>query len=761
MSMCAKGALNMNAEAGFGSHVRGRREALGLTRKQLAHRVGCSIETVRKIETGVRHPSRQMADLLAQVLSLDRQTMSAQPTNLPAPLTSFIDRTSELAAVRARLTQPDVRLVTLVGPPGIGKTRLGIQAGQAVLDQFADGAWFIPLAPISDPALVLPAIARTFDIADAGATPLMTRLQDHLRPKRLLLVLDNFEHILDAAPVVTDLLKACSKVKVLATSREPLHAYGEHEYPMPALSLPPRGQTLPVEQLAEFDAIKLFVTRAQAFQPGFELSAGNAQAVADICVRLDGLPLAIELAASRLRQFTLVKLRDVLNDAPLRALVGAARDVEPRQRTLRTAIQWSYDLLSPAEHTAFNRLGVFAGGCTTEAALAVCELADDSLLHALADRSLLKCDTDERWTMLEMIREFALDALAQSSGDALEQAGQRHAEYFARILKPDSDEAYNVIEVEQHNAGAALRWLLDHKHPLTFELTQFMGWYFHLAGLLSENRRMLHEVLSAGIEMTPLIHYDLLSGSTIVASLQHDFKEALRYSDETLGIARTMNSQPLISGGLLDHAMVYIEMDDYAQVKKASLESLRIGRSIQEPEHIVGALINLGRAALDEEDVSQAAICYEEAYALCQAPDWRQHIYASYVCKGMGEIALSRRDYDRALSLLREGLEHSKPASIKSLMLGALAGIIGTKVAVRGAMPHRTTDDVQRAAKIWGAAEALSEKMGLLDSPDDRRRIDALIAEARTRIAPETFDAAWAEGRELSLDEAIALAMTD
>ena len=375
----------------FGLWLKVRRKELDLTRAQIASQIGCAEITLEKIERDLRHPSRQIAELLARALRIPDEGREAfvqfargggeppavdghQPranavtpqllNNLPAPLTSFIDRVSELAKVRQRLLQPDVRLLTLVGPPGIGKTRLSIQAGQTLLDEFADGIWFVPLAPINDPALVLPAIARLFDIAESGAQPVIA----HLRPRQLLLIVDNFEHVLSevegwsAAPQVSDLLRACPGLKVLATSRAPLRVYGEHEYLMPSLSLPPQGKKQTVEQLAKFDALKLFVARAQAFQANFDLTPDNAQMIADICLRLDGLPLAIELAASRLRRFTPQQLYTALHGAPLQTLVADARDVEPRQRTLRSAIQWSYDLLAPAERAAFDKFGVFAGG---------------------------------------------------------------------------------------------------------------------------------------------------------------------------------------------------------------------------------------------------------------------------------------------------------------------------------------------------------------------------------------------------------------
>ena len=763
----------------FGSWLKVRRQALDLTQVQLARQIGCAEVTLGKIERDQRRPSKQMAELLAIALCLPDEAREAfvqfargsaeppaieghnshpvrvasvapqPPTNLPAPLTSFVDRVRELSEVQAKLRRSDVRLLTLVGPPGIGKTRLGIQATQTLLDHFADGVWFVTLAPITDPELVLPTIARTFDMAEAGVTPLLVRLQNHLRPKQLLLMLDNFEQVLDAVPMVSDLLKAAPQLKVIATSREALNLYGEHVYPMPALSLPPQGKAHSVEQLAQFNAIKLFVARAEAVQPHFSLNGETAQEVADICLRLDGVPLAIELAASRLRQFTLGQLRDLLKEAPLQALIGAARDVEPRQRTLRNAIQWSCDLLDVTQRETFSRLGVFAGGFATEAALTVCEQVDASILQMLADQNLIKRDTNERWVMLEMIREFAMEQLPSA---ACERARQRHAEYFVSLLTQDRDEFYGVMDVEQHNARAALRWLLDHKDSQAGELANFMGDYFIDISQQNEGRRMLSEVLSAGIEIAPLVHFDLLASASILAWDQHDFKAGLRYIHEALTIARALSSQQRIAFGLVMLSHIYTDMNDCAPAKEAALESLRISRDIQESGHIVGALVHLAEAELVEGDLSQAEAHFQEAYVLGQTSNLQQVVFMSLACKGLGQIALSHGEYDQALRFLREGVTRSGVVALKLLILNSLAGVMGT-------MPRRTTAEVCCAARIWGAVEALNEARALETPQGDRRRINALIAEARTRIHPKTFAAAWAEGRGLSLDEALALAM--
>jgi predicted ATPase len=772
----------------FGEMLKHLRKRARLTQRDLGSAVGYSETYITRLEGGTRHPDpRAVKALFVDALHLSDEpelarrliqlaeaaheksqdsstefdtAYRARRSNLPAPLTSFVDRARELAEVREKLLRPDVRLLTLVGPPGIGKTRLSIQAGQTVLNHFADGVWFVSLAPISDPANVLPAVARVFDMAEAGPAPLSERLGAHLRSREVLLILDNFEQVLDAAPQVADLLKACPKVKALVTSRELLHAYGEHEYPMPALSLPPRDKKLTFKQVAEFDAIKLFAARAEAVQPGFALNADNAPVVADICARLDGVPLAIELATAQLRRFTSHTLLDALKTALLQSLAGAARDVEPRQHTLRNAIQWSYDLLTPAERAAFDRLGVFVGGCTTEAALTVCQLADDSILFSLTDRSLLRRDANERWTMLEMIREFALERLSGNASEQAEQVQQRHAEYFVRVFEVMlSGPRYQinhqrVMDIEQHNARVALRWLLDRRNVLAGVLARCMGEYLFGWSLPSEGRRWLPEVLSCGLEFTPPIRHGLLSWASICAWQQHGFAEGLRYIQEALAVSRAMNWQSQISKDLSMLSHIFYEMDDCAQAKHMALEALEISRGTPDATALAGALMVLGQAELVLGDMGAAEAHFEEAYTLRQAPDLRQevHLYAAMTCKGLGVIALSHRDYDRAFALLSEGLRLSPYIHNKLWLLDPLAGVIGT-------MPHRTTADVQRAAKIWGAAEVLNEKMGLVNAPDNRRRTDALIAEARRRINPKAFDAAWAEGRELSLDEAIELAM--
>ena len=302
-------------------------------------------------------------------------TKSIEPAsvshNLPASPTPLIGRKEETETVVETLRRPEVRLLTLIGPPGIGKTRLGIQVAADLLDDFPDGVYFVPLAPISDPDLVLSAVTQALDIREASNRPLLERLKSYLQNKQMLLLLDNFEQVVTAAPLLADLLADCPDVKIMVTSRELLHLYGEHDYPVPPLSLPDPDKLPDLEALAQYEAVALFVQRAQAVSPGFQLTERNAQAVAEICLRLDGLPLAIELAAARILVLPPEELLARLKSR-LKLLTGGARNLPERQRTLRATIDWSYNLLDPGEQALFRRLGVFVGGCTLKAIEEVC-----------------------------------------------------------------------------------------------------------------------------------------------------------------------------------------------------------------------------------------------------------------------------------------------------------------------------------------------------------------------------------------------------
>ncbi len=493
--------MAVNVGPSFGDLLQGFRDRAALTQEELAERAGLSADAIGLLERGERQrPRRHTVRQLAGALGLSdeecarfaaaRQAQRAAPRPdaalrpaLPLPATTFVGRAAEIADLTRLLAPPTVRLVTLTGPGGVGKTRLAVEVAARLADQFADGAVFVPLAPLREPALVLDGIARELGITDRGGRPRLERLTARLRARRLLLVLDNFEHLLPAAPLLADLLAACPRLVVLATSRAPLRLSGERQYPVPPLPPPDAGSASRPENLAHHPALALFAQRAGAVAPGFALTPETAEATAAICRRLDGLPLAIELAAAGVKVLPPRALLARL-DRALPLLAGGPRDLPARQRTLRDTIAWSYDLLPPDEQGLLRRLAVFAGGWTLAAAEAVCGATSDQRpatsdtspptpsssvqpssvtghsslavlrgLAALVDASLVQppaagdpATGAPRYTMLETVREYAAELLADPPASAAgeeEAVRRRHADYFLGLVE----------EAQQHLVG--------------------------------------------------------------------------------------------------------------------------------------------------------------------------------------------------------------------------------------------------------------------------------------------------------------------
>src|SRR5215217_2338175 len=444
------------------------------------------------------------------------KTLDARLNNLPTQPTPLVGREREVAGVCRLLRGGGVRLLTLTGPGGMGKTRLALQVAADLVDEFEDGVFLVPLAPISDPDLVVPTVARTLDITEtSGRTP-EEALKDYLRNKEIVLVLDNFEQVVEAAPLVGELLSACPALKVLATSRTVLRLYGEREFTVPPLELPDPSHPQPLERLTQYEAVRLFVERAQAAKAGFSVTDENALAVAKICAHLDGLPLAIELAAVRIKllppQAILVRLGN-----RLKLLTGGARDLPERQRTLRATIEWSHELLDEGQKILFARLAVFAGGCTLEAMEAVCDAERDLPLDdpikgasSLLDKSLLRREegseeSEPRFSMLETIREYAQERLEES--EAAEEIRRLHAEcYLAlaeeaepRLRGPEVVTSLGRLETEHDNMRAALSWSLKSgEAELGLRLGVALLWFWSARGYWSEGARWLEESLAKG-----------------------------------------------------------------------------------------------------------------------------------------------------------------------------------------------------------------------------------------------------------------------
>src|SRR5947209_8264900 len=498
------------------------------------------------------------------VLHPGQLATSTSNNNLPVQLTSLIGREQQVAAACALLSRPEVRLLTLLGPGGVGKTRLGVQIATELVDAFVDGICFVPLAPISGPDLVVPSIARTFGLGETGDRSLLELLKAYLREQQLLLLLDNFEQVVAAAPVVTELLVACPDLKVLVTSRTSLRVRGEREFPVPPLALPDPKHLPAIDVLSQYSSVALFVERALALKPDVQLTAANAHAIAEICARLDGLPLAIELAATRIKLLPPQALLARLGSR-LQMLTEGARDVPERQQTLRNAIKWSYDLLSTNEQRLFRRLSVFVGGCTLAALEEVCEALGDVATNvlegvaSLIDKNLLQqvedVNGEPRLVMLETIREYGLECLAASeeAGEA-EATRLAHANYYLQLAEETEQKlrsAQQVIWLEQlerehDNLRTALRWLVEREEvEMALRLGGAMCQFWAMRGHLSEGRQPWDGIVSgSNLETVSMrVRAKALNGAGVMAYTQGDFVHAKVLCQESLELFRKLGNR--------------------------------------------------------------------------------------------------------------------------------------------------------------------------------------------------------------------------
>ncbi|HEX9373216.1 MAG TPA: tetratricopeptide repeat protein, partial [Roseiflexaceae bacterium] len=563
-----------------------------------------------------------------------------------------------------------MRLVTLSGPGGVGKTRLGLQVAAELLDSFADGVYFVALAPISDLAFVPSAIAQPLGIQERGSQPLVERMQEYLRDKRLLLVLDNFEQVLDAAALIAALLAAAPDLKLLITSRAVLHLSAEHAFPVPPLRLPDRQQHPTVAQLSQYDAVALFIARARAARPEFQVSNDTAPAVAEICYRLDGLPLAIELAAARSAVLAPQALLARL-DQRLKLLTGGARDLPARQQTIRHTIDWSYDLLDAGEQTLFARLGVFPGGCTLEAAEAVCNV-DDTLpieimdgVATLLDQSLVHqtegSDGEPRFTMLETIREYALERLA-ASGEA-QSIRRQHAQHYLALAEAGAPGLWGVqhqesgalLEPEHDNLRAALVWSQGSagSAEIGLRLAAALTGFWWARGYLSEGQAWLDRALAQpGAAAPSLARAKALRGAAWMAEVHGPAAAVRAFYEESLALCRDLGERRGVAAVLRDLGSYAWAQGDYARAAVLCEESLALCWGLGDGYGSADALAWVAAAVRDQGDYPRALGLFAESLAL-----WRElgdKVGMATVLNGMGDTTRYQGDYVRAAALYQE-----------------------------------------------------------------------------------------------------------
>jgi predicted ATPase/DNA-binding XRE family transcriptional regulator len=823
------------AEISFGEWLKRRRNGLGLTQEQLALQINCSTSALRKFEAEERRPSAQIVEQLAKMFGIptDERTSflrfargdwEAAPvgvnkdtpwrvstefprSNLPASLTSLIGREHELARLAEYLSTPSIRLITLIGPPGIGKTRLSVEVARKALSDFPDGVFFVPLAPLDDANLLTPTIIQLLGLETKSQSPL-ERLKDGIGGKQMLLVLDNLEHLIDGtAALASELLLSCSYLKILATTREALRVPGEWLYPVPVLSIPTTAQlqSINIEMASQFAALTLFAERARAVKPDFALNADNFWAVASICVQLDGLPLAIELIAARIRLMSPQILLERLS-GQFTLYADGMRAVSARQKTLHNTIAWSYDLLSPEEQKLIAHLSVFAGGFTLDAAQSIFSrtilhksLSD--LIASLLDKSLLQRTFDTRGEprliMLVTIKQFALDRLQSMGQEAVTR--NWHLAYFLGLSEQANEELHGAsqfewldrLEVEQDNLRAAWDCAIESDAELALRLVSALLDFWSMRGNPSEGRQWSAQLLERTNEWGQSLkrarllgvagwlayhQYDLVSARPLleealsiarrsgdkkeiglalfrlasVAFRQKDYPIAQSYTEEYSTIYQGSQDKWISAWSMHDLAVFATAQGHFAEAQHRLLASLAIYQDLGDKFNAAYILNGLGEASRLQGNYEGAGKYYEENLVILR--ELRSGFALATPICNLAWVLLHQGDYRRAQAQFGESLKLSDEYYNKYIMAMSLAGF----AAVLGMIGRS-----ESAAQVFGAVDSMLEVIGMTGHMDmtDQKELDYYIATVRAQLDEAAFAKAWAEGRAMTMEQAVAFAL--
>jgi predicted ATPase/serine/threonine protein kinase len=764
----------------------------------------CLAKEPDKRYVSTRDLARELAAIRDSFSEKPPRQAETRPANLPVSRTGFVGREKEAAAAKELLLRQDVRLVTVTGPGGIGKTRLAIEVASGLIEWFPGGIHFVPLAPLSDPGLIASVIVQTLGIREAGGQSpleiLKKNLQDSLRAPMLFL-LDNFEHLIQAAPTVAELLAMGPNLKILVTSRAALHVYGEHEFPVPPLALPDSRSMPSVEVLARCPAVVLFVQRAVAAKPDFELNRENAAAVTEICARLDGLPLAIELAASRVKVLSPSSMLTRLASR-LQLLTGGARDLPQRQRTLRAAMDWSYDLLNAAEQKLLRRLSVFVGGCNLEGVEAVCDTKSDldiELLDGMAsmvDKSLMQqveqVSGESRFVMLETIREYALEKLEASGEEALTK--RAHAAYCLVLAEEEATEQ-SVAEgaeglerfaFEHDNFRASLEWLIgtgDAEWGLRLGTALFRYW--EAGEYLAEGRDWLGKLLKlAGSAAPTKARARALFAAGVLAGEQGDYASADALGRESLSIARQSHDNQGVAVSLNALAVVARDRGYIDAARELFEESLAQWRDVGDLKAVARSLSNLGNVVKLQGDNARARSLYAECLSIFQGlgdktgvawsmnhqgdvareqgdstAAWKLYEQALAIFRELGDrwgiagtladlgnLAMEQHDFPKSHSLYRESLRIFQELEHKR----GIARLLECFACSAAAQVQ-----AERSLRLAGAAAALRQNIGAPLTPAEQAKLEASLASTRQILTNTAGTTAWLEGWALPAEKAI------
>jgi predicted ATPase/serine/threonine protein kinase/predicted transcriptional regulator len=762
----------------------------------------CLAKEPEKRYFSTRDLARDLVAIRDRLSDLQLKRPGARPSNLPVPGTAFVGRDKELAAAQALFLQPGVRLITVTGPGGIGKSRLALELAREMAGDFPSGVHFVPLSAVNDPSLITLVVAQTLGIRETGGQPPLDAVREYLGSLSapMLLLIDNFEHLVGAAPMLAELLTLAPNLKLLVTSRAALHIYQEHEFPVPSLSLPDARSLPPLEALSRYSAISLFVQRAVAVKPDFKLTEENASAVAEICWRLDGLPLAIELAAARTKLLSPSAMRTRLASS-LQLLTGGARDLPARQQTLRQAIDWSFDLLSEPEQKLFRRLSVFLGGCTLEAVESVCDTKQDLRLGVLdgmasmVDKSLVRqieqADGEPRFVMLKTIREYGLEKLTASGEEPLVR--RAHAAYSLVLAEEGAAEDVGAnqtgwldrFELEHDNFRGALEWLTatgNSEWGLRLAAGLFRFW--EMREHLAEGRDRLGKILELDPAAFPNLRQRALFAAGVLAIGQGDYVASDTLFNQSLEIANRLADKRSVAVSFNALAVNARDRNDLPSSSALFEASLGLWRELKDRLAVARALSNLANIAKLQEDYPNARALYEECLAIFREVGDRTGV--AWALNHQGDVARDQGDSVAARSLYDESLTNFRELNDRWGIAGCLADLgnlareqkdyraadssYRESLRIFQELEHKrgvarlvesfacsvaAQSEAERALRLAGAAAALRQSIGAALTSAEQAKLERGLRSARQGLTTTTERTAWLEGWVMPVEKAV------